>query len=50
MKQLNSYLKFFIVFTSLINFLSCFNDEFEEVQELEDESLVFETFVLEKKE
>ena len=48
MKQLNSYLKFFICFTSLINFLSCFNAEFEEVQEVEDESLVFETFVLEK--
>jgi hypothetical protein len=49
MKQLNSYLKFFICFSSAITLLSCFSDEFAEFEEAEDDSLVFESFVLEKK-
>lgn len=42
------YLKFLLCFISCMALMSCINDEFTELQE-EDESLVFETFVLEKK-
>ena len=49
MRELYSYLKFFICFISAINLLSCFNDKFNELKEAEDDSLVFESFVLEKK-
>jgi hypothetical protein len=49
MKQLNFYLRFFLCFISCISLICCVNDEFIEQQEVEDESLVFETFVLEKK-
>jgi hypothetical protein len=49
MRELYSYLKFFICFISAINLSSCFNDKFNELKEAEDDSLVFESFVLEKK-
>ena len=49
MKVLVFHLKFLISFIVFLSLLNCYNDEYSDVAQTEDNSLVLESFILEKK-
>ena len=49
MKIIISRLKFLLAFIGFLTLINCSNEEYSDISESEDNSLVFESFILEKK-